>query len=325
MAGSAFEAVRKGIDSLLSDLRGNPQALETVWLSVITFGRQARVVLPLTDIVQFQMPQLVLGTGTSLGAALDLLDRQMKAEIKPQSAEQKGDWKPIVFLLTDGDPTDRWEKTAGRFLGEICGKSANVIAVACGADVNIANLRRITPTVLQLQDGSESSFQEFFKWVSASVQTTSVKFSGTRAEGVELPSLPKGVEVAADNGTPIADRWVFLLAKCGQKKGLYLARFRKESEERGFFGGGKALYKVVAAHALEDFDLEGGRHALTVSTNQLQGMVPCPHCGNSTMAMCGHCNRMMCIAGSGRYTCPWCNKTENYDFTGGFNVSGGAG
>ena len=276
--------------------------------------------------MQFQSPRLVLGSGTALGAGLELLEKQMKSEVTPHTPEHKGDWKPIVFLLTDGDPTDRWEKLADRFRNEISGKKANIIAVACGEDVNFENLRRITSSVLNLRDGSEASFREFFKWVSASVKTTSVKFSSGRAEGAELPTLPAEVTAASGGGETVTDRWVFLLAKCVRTKGLYLTRFRKEGEQRsGFFGGSKPVYSATAAHPIEDFDTDDGSAGLTVSTEQLGGMKPCPHCSNAKMAMCGYCKRMMCMADAGRYTCPWCNKTDDYGFTRGFDVSGGAG
>jgi len=322
MAGPAFDAVRQGIDNLLSQLRGDPMAIETVWISVITFGRKARVATPLTDIAQFTRPQLVLGSGTALGAGLDLLEKQMKAEITPHTADHKGDWKPIVFLLTDGDPTDRWEAAADRFRNEISGKKANIIAVACGDDVNNENLRRITASVLNLRDGSEASFREFFKWVSASVQTTSVKFSTGRTEGVELPSLPPEVTAATTGHTPMADRWVFLLAKCSRTKDYFLVRFRKESGESK---KGKPGYQSIAAHPLDGFDSEGGDLGLTVSSSQLSLTTSCPHCNNPNMAVCGHCDAKMCIGGSGRYTCPWCNKADSYGFGGTFDVSGGAG
>ena len=42
MAGEGIEAVNRGMDTLVADLRGNAQALETAWLSVITFSREAK-------------------------------------------------------------------------------------------------------------------------------------------------------------------------------------------------------------------------------------------------------------------------------------------
>lgn len=50
MAGPAFDAVRRGIDSLINHLLQHPSAIEMAWISVITFGRQARVATVLTHI-----------------------------------------------------------------------------------------------------------------------------------------------------------------------------------------------------------------------------------------------------------------------------------
>jgi len=72
MAGPAFDAVREGIDLLLAELRGDPNAVESVWLSVIRSGGRARVLAPLTELTELQAPKLVLGSGTSLGVALTL-------------------------------------------------------------------------------------------------------------------------------------------------------------------------------------------------------------------------------------------------------------
>src|SRR3954463_13936238 len=48
MAGPAIEAVNRGLQMLVGELRGNPLALESAYLSVITFARHARQDVPLT-------------------------------------------------------------------------------------------------------------------------------------------------------------------------------------------------------------------------------------------------------------------------------------
>jgi uncharacterized protein YegL len=326
MAGAAFEAVKSGLHTLLNELLRNPQALESAWLSVITFGRRAVATVPMTDITQFQLPKLVLGSGTAMGEALELLENQMKAEVVAQTEQRKGDWKPICFILTDGEPTDRWEKAAERFRSQIAVKKANVIAVACGPDVNISTLKRITETVLQLNDGSAESFGSFFKWVSASVQTTSVKYSSGRAEGVELPGLPAAVEIAQEGISIENDRFVFLQSKCNDTKRFYLVRFKSETTKAGFFGGERTIFKFKAAHALDDFDMEtGGKgQQLSVGSDLLDSEAPCPYCSNRGWGMCS-CGRVLCMnPRGGRYTCPWCGTTGDYAPTS-FDVGRGAG
>ncbi|MBQ3447385.1 MAG: VWA domain-containing protein, partial [Synergistaceae bacterium] len=58
MMGAPIEAVKQGITTLLSELKGDPQALETAYLSVITFESTARQVVPLTELIQFQAPSI---------------------------------------------------------------------------------------------------------------------------------------------------------------------------------------------------------------------------------------------------------------------------
>ncbi len=106
MQGDPIEAVRHGVRALISELRGDPQALETAYLSVITFNSSARQVTPLTELMLFKEPQLSAGGATALGAALRLLADCIKSEVRKSTETQKGDWRPLVFILTDGAPTD---------------------------------------------------------------------------------------------------------------------------------------------------------------------------------------------------------------------------
>lgn len=110
MSGEPIEAVKEGIRSLVTDLKSDPQALETAYLSVITFNSKAEQVMPLTELMQFEDPEIQARGATALGSALRLLRECIEREVRKSTAEQKGDWKPLVFMLTDGVPTDEWEE-----------------------------------------------------------------------------------------------------------------------------------------------------------------------------------------------------------------------
>jgi len=101
MSGEPIEAVKNGIHVLVSTLRQDPYALETAYLSVVTFDSQARQLVPLTDLASFQSPVVSAGGGTSLGAGLQLLAQCIDNEVAKTSETQKGDWKPLVFIMTD--------------------------------------------------------------------------------------------------------------------------------------------------------------------------------------------------------------------------------
>jgi len=112
MTGEPIEAVRQGVKALLSDLRGDPMALENAFLSVITFASSAQQVCPLTDLANFNEPTLTAGGTTALGESLKVLETCIENEVNKASATQKGDYKPLIFMMTDGQPTDSWEAAA---------------------------------------------------------------------------------------------------------------------------------------------------------------------------------------------------------------------
>src|SRR5215213_1927147 len=108
MSGEPIEAVKNGVQVMISSLRQNPQAIETAFISIITFGSTADQIIPLTDLASFQMVDLRASGTTSLGEALKLLSIKIDTEVAKTTTEQKGDWKPLVFIMTDGLPTDDW-------------------------------------------------------------------------------------------------------------------------------------------------------------------------------------------------------------------------
>jgi uncharacterized protein YegL len=334
MAGDAFPAMTRGLSTMVTELRNDPMALETAALSLISFAGTARQLVPLTDILKFDqhhIPKLKLGSGTALGSALTLWEQCMAREVVKNSAEQKGDFKPVCFVLTDGEPTDAWEKAADRIRTTVCGKQANVIGVACGPDADLDKLRRITEIVVVMNNADTTSFAKFFKWVSASVSTASQTLERAGERGVSLPGLPADcLEVAggeASRPKPVANRYFFLHARCTRNAGFYLLRFAQQ-EKKGFFGFGKATYKGVAAHALDDFDFDStaGEKGPQVSSDALQEPAPCPYCQSPILAACqnGHFHCAPVLSGPVTLTCPWCQVVGQYGYAT-FGVGGGAG
>jgi uncharacterized protein YegL len=189
MQGEPIEAVKVGISTLLTELRGDPQALETAFLSVITFNSVARQVIPLTEIMLFREPMLQAGGATALGAALSLLADCIKAEVRRSTDTQKGDWKPLVFILTDGAPTDDW-KAGIDILNQ--SSTANIIACAAGANADPTVLKAITPNVVMMNNCSSGDLSRFFAWVSTSVKVSSKSLDSKPGAGIELPPPPQG-------------------------------------------------------------------------------------------------------------------------------------
>jgi uncharacterized protein YegL len=187
MHGEPIEAVRNGMQTLVSALRQDPHALESAYLSVITFAETAAQVVPLTELAQFQIPTLTASGTTSMGAALTLLAERVQQEVAKTKIDQKGDWKPIVFMMTDGSATD--DLTAG-IAAIKAAKIGALIACAAGPAADTTELQRITDSVVKLDTTDSNTIRAFFKWVSASIATTSQKVDLNKKEAAGLLDLP---------------------------------------------------------------------------------------------------------------------------------------
>lgn len=195
MSGEPIEAVKNGVQVMISSLRQNPQAIETAFISVITFDSVAQQIIPLTDLASFQMVDIKATGVTALGEALNLVSNKIDDEVAKTTMEQKGDWKPLVFIMTDGIPTDNWQSGLNEFKKR---KTAYTVACAagCGADTSI--LKQITENVVSLDTADSASIGKFFQWVTASigVSSTKVEDSGKDVSGLnELPPPPAELNI----------------------------------------------------------------------------------------------------------------------------------
>ena len=193
MSGEPIEAVRQGVKALLADLRGDPTALETAFLSVITFDSGARQVTPLTELMLFQEPTLDASGSTSFGEALKLLEQAIDKEARKSTPTQKGDWRPLVFVMTDGQPTDTWQAAADSVKSK---KLGNIICCAAGSGAATEPLKRVSETVVKLDNLQPDTLKQFFKWVSDSIKMTSQSMAQVAADApVGLPPAPPQIHM----------------------------------------------------------------------------------------------------------------------------------
>lgn len=187
MIGEPIEQVANGVQMLVSALRQDPYALETAFLSVIEFSSTASQVVPLTELNAFQPPVFTASGATSFGDALALVADRADDEVVLTTEDVRGDWKPMVFIMTDGNPTDDWEKGWQKFQQLKWG-----IIVGCAVnDGSVDVLQKVCgDAVVRLSTSDSGAMAAFFKWVSASVSTSSQKIDTERKEVTGLDELP---------------------------------------------------------------------------------------------------------------------------------------
>lgn len=195
MSGEPIEAVKNGVQVMISSLRQNPQAIETAFISVITFDTTAQQIIPLTDLASFQMQEIKASGVTALGEALNLVSAKIDTEVAKTTLEHKGDWKPLVFIMTDGVPTDDWTLGLNEFKKR---KVAFTVACATGSGADADILKQITDNVVSLDTADSASIGKFFQWVTASigVSSTKVEDSGKDVNSFnELPPPPPELNI----------------------------------------------------------------------------------------------------------------------------------
>jgi uncharacterized protein YegL len=195
MKGEPIESVKTGLRALIDTLRQDPQALESVYISIITFDRDVKIVTPLTALIDLQMPELETpdsGT-THTGAALEDLCKRVDSEVRKGGDDVKGDWKPILFLMTDGSPSDKL--VYKNVLPEVKRRDfALIIACAAGARAKTEDLLKLTDQVYTLETMDGSSFESLFLWVSSSIEANSTSV-GVSTEAMIPPPPPEVISV----------------------------------------------------------------------------------------------------------------------------------
>lgn len=196
MRGEPIESVKVGLQTMMATLRQDPFALESVHISLITFDREVKQLLPLTELETLQLPDIETPDSgpTHLGEALELLCKRVDAEVRHSTDEIKGDWMPLLFIMTDGSPSDLMKYR--EMIPEVKSRHfGNIVACAAGPKAKDSFLQELTPHVYHLDTTDRATFMQFFKWVSASVSVGNRSVgAGVAAESV-LPPPPPEVHV----------------------------------------------------------------------------------------------------------------------------------
>ncbi len=338
MVGEQIQQVEEGIATIIQTLKADPYSIETVWVSIIVFAGQAKTIVPLQEIVSFYPPKFPIGSGTSLGNGLGHLMYELRKNIVKTTYDRKGDWKPIVFLFTDGVPTDEpnaaiteWKQNWGR--------TANMVAVSFGDRANTKTLSQLTENVLFFENADVAAYKQFFKWVTDSIKTSSESVE-KNTSGFELANFDENIITKIDPSEVYQpkqfadDNFVVLAAKCQNTKRPYLIKYKKVSMPSSLGGlNYQALrYRLVGGFQVDNsyYELSDDyKLKLKINTNELIGAPACPCCGNQFgLAMCG-CGEIHCIGrenigeGAEESTCPGCGMGGTFGSgdDGGFDIN----
>lgn len=189
MSGARIEQLNQGLLAFKSSLASDSMAIKRVEIAIVTFGPVNQLVA-FTTADAFEPPTLHATGDTPMGAAIRYgleLVRARKAVYKTNGVDYL---RPVIFLITDGGPTDEWRSAAAAVREGETARAFTFFAVGVeGADME--TLRQISPperTPLKLKG---LAFQEMFLWLSGSLKAVSSSSPG-QAVSIDNPAAPSG-------------------------------------------------------------------------------------------------------------------------------------
>ncbi len=140
-------------------------------VSVVTFGDAATLYLPPTEVSRVKWSNLTAKGETAMGAAL----KMAKAMVEDKERTPSRAWRPLVVLVSDGQPRDEWEQPLAEFINQGRSSKCDRMALAIGSDADEQVLTRFiegTSNDLFYAKNADQ-LRDFFKYVTMSVTSRS--------------------------------------------------------------------------------------------------------------------------------------------------------
>ena len=187
MKGQPVNELNQGVRVFKDELIADEMAAKRVEVAIVTFGPvQTATEFQTADV--FEPPLLEAKGDTPIGAAIEaglvLLDQRKQAYRRNGIAY----YRPWIFLITDGGPTDYWKAAAEKVKA---GEAANHFSFF-SVGVEGARFDILSPIgtrePLKLK---ELRFRDLFIWLSKSLGSVSKSAVGDKVE-LENPATPSG-------------------------------------------------------------------------------------------------------------------------------------
>lgn len=193
MDGARIDELNRGFRALQRDISADAVASKRVEIAVITFG-PVRVAQPFTTVDRLSMPDIVAENDTPMGGAVTAALKLIEDRKRDYRTAGVPYFRPWMFLVTDGLPTDDITAAARAVRQAEASKSLTFFGVGV-EQADMAELGKFsTRPPLKLQ-GLE--FGKMFQWLSASLRSTSRSAPGQQVHLTNPTTGPDAWAVSA--------------------------------------------------------------------------------------------------------------------------------
>ncbi len=186
MEGAPITELNAGLKAFRDDLVADDLAAKRVEVACITFGGSVQVATEFETADSFQPPWVKAGQNTPMGAAISTGIELVRLRKEVYRENGIAFYRPWIFLITDGAPTDEWGQAAKKVKAGETAKAFAFFAVGVqGADMEI--LRKIAVREPLTLKGLH--FRGLFQWLSNSMKSVS---RSTPGDDVPLKNPTEG-------------------------------------------------------------------------------------------------------------------------------------
>lgn len=177
MSGPPIDELNAGLHVFRDELNNDTLASLRVEVAIVTFGGKVQVAQDFVGVPQFQPPKLKASGSTPMGQAVHSALNLIKFRKDTYQRAGIPFFRPWMFLITDGAPTDKWEDAAQRIREDEAKKKVMFFSVGVqGADMNVlSQMGDRTPLMLR-----GLKFSQMFQWLSRSVTGVANSSPGDR-------------------------------------------------------------------------------------------------------------------------------------------------
>lgn len=199
MEGSKIGAVNAAIEEVIPALKevSDENADAQIKVAVLEFSSGARWITDggPVEVDQFYWNYMDAGGVTDLGAACKALNEKLST--KGFMREATGSFAPAIFLMSDGEPTDDWQRGIDQLKENNWFKAGVKVAVAIGDDANKDVLKAFTGSMeAVLETHSTAVLKKMIKFVSIRASQVASKSSGVSdSQGGDMGDEQKQAEL----------------------------------------------------------------------------------------------------------------------------------
>jgi len=195
MNGAALDSLNQSINNFIQQTSMDEMAMKRVDVAIISFDDKPELVMPFTPISQMEPVNLTAGGLTAMGAGINMAIDQVKERNRFYASLGVPCFKPWIFMITDGSPTDDITSAMQKIQEEESkGTHGKLKFFALGVgNYNKEVLKKLTKRVMELSD---TDFSGIFDWMSESMCAISVSRVG---ENVQLGMLPENARIVPDD------------------------------------------------------------------------------------------------------------------------------